>query len=159
MSNNTLTQENFDKLGAYIQEMKDVKGALMPVMQKAQEIFGYIGEPIQEYIADKMGVMLSEVYGVSTFYSQFALEPKGEHVISVCLGTACYVRGAQKVLDKLAEVLEVEPGRTTPDGLFTLQPTRCLGCCGLAPVITIGEDVYGRLTPDAIPGIIEKYRA
>ena len=159
MSNNELSQEKFEELRGFIQAHKDDKGALMPIMQKAQEIFGYLGEPIQQFIADEMGILVSEVYGVSTFYSQFALEPKGQHIVSVCLGTACYVRGAQKVLDKLAEELDIEPGRTTPDGLFTLQATRYLGCCGLAPVMTIGEEVYGRLTENEIPGIVAKYRA
>ena len=109
-------------------------------------------------IADGLGTTLSEVYGVSTFYSQFSLKPKGKHVIGVCLGTACYVKGSQKVLDKLSEILNIPVGSTTPDGRFTLQATRCLGACGLAPVMTINEEVYGRLTPDQIPAIIDKYR-
>jgi len=99
------------------------------------------------------------VYGVATFYAQFSLEPKGEYVVGVCLGTACYVKGSQKVLDKLAEVLDVPVGKTTPDGRFTLNATRCLGACGLAPVMMINDEVYGRLTPDDIPDIIGKYRA
>ena len=102
---------------------------------------------------------MSEIYGVATFYAQFALEPKGKHIIGVCLGTACYVRGSQAVLDELAKELEIEVGKTTSDGLFTLEATRCLGCCGLAPVMMIGEDVYGRLVPEDVPGIIAKYRA
>ena len=106
-----------------------------------------------------LGVTLSEVYGVATFYSQFSLEPNGEHVIGVCLGTACYVKGSQKVLDRLAEELEVEVGKTTKDGKFTLNATRCLGACGLAPVMMIGDEVYGRLVPDDIPGILDKYRS
>ena len=110
-------------------------------------------------IADGLGVTLSEVYGVSTFYSQFSLKPKGKHVIGVCLGTACYVKGSQKILDTLSEELKIQPGDTTDDGLFTLNATRCLGACGLAPVMMIGEDVFGRLTPDQVPGILDKFRA
>lgn len=158
MSSNALTPENFDALKQFIAEHKDQPGALMPVMQKAQEIFGYLGEEIQACISENLGVPMSEIYGVATFYAQFALEPKGKHIIGVCLGTACYVRGSQAILDELSKELEVEVGKTTSDGLFTLEATRCLGCCGLAPVMMIGEDVYGRLVPEDIPDIIAKYR-
>ena len=126
-------------------------------LQEAMNIFGYVPQDVQEMIADGLGATLSEVYGVSTFYSQFSLEPKGEHVIGVCLGTACYVKGSQKILDKLSEELKIEVGRTTKDGKFTLNATRCLGACGLAPVMMIGEEVYGRLTPDQVPDILAKY--
>ena len=156
MSSNALTPENFDALKQFIAEHKDQPGALMPVMQKAQEIFGYLGEEIQACISENLGVPMSEIYGVATFYAQFALEPKGKHIIGVCLGTACYVRGSQAILDELSKELEVEVGKTTSDGLFTLEATRCLGCCGLAPVMMIGEDVYGRLVPEDIPDIIAK---
>ncbi|MDL2224763.1 NADH-quinone oxidoreductase subunit NuoE [Eubacteriales bacterium OttesenSCG-928-M02] len=159
MAENTLPQEKYEELKAYIDAHRGEKGVLMPVMQKAQEIFGYLGEEIQQYIADELDMLVSEVYGVSTFYSQFALEPKGKHIIGVCMGTACYVRGSQKVLDKLESELEISSGKTTPDGLFTLEATRCLGCCGLAPVLMVGDDVYGRLTENDIPGIVAKYRA
>ena len=151
-------KEKFEQLQQVIAELKDQPGALMPVMQKAQGIFGCLPMDVQKVIAEGLGVTLSEVYGVATFYAQFTLEPSGKYIISVCLGTACYVQGAQKVLDKLSEVLDVPFGKTTADGLFTLNPTRCLGACGLAPVMTINDDVYGRLTPDDIPGIIAKYR-
>ena len=116
-------------------------------------------EDVQKYIAKEMDIPVSDVYGVATFYAQFNLEPKGQYTISVCMGTACYVKGSRKVLDKLEEVLGIKAGHTTPDGLFTLNATRCLGACGLAPVMMINEDVYGRLTPDEIPGIIAKYRS
>ena len=151
-------KEKFEQLQQVIAELKDQPGALMPVMQKAQGIFGCLPMDVQKVIAEGLGVTLSEVYGVATFYAQVTLEPSGKYIISVCLGTACYVKGAQKVLDKLSEVLDVPFGKTTADGLFTLNPTRCLGACGLAPVMTINDDVYGRLTPDDIPGIIAKYR-
>ena len=117
------------------------------------------GAPIVAEIAKEMDIPVSDVYGVATFYAQFNLEPKGQYTISVCMGTACYVKGSRKVLDKLEEVLGIQAGHTTPDGLFTLNATRCLGACGLAPVMMINEDVYGRLTPDEIPGIIAKYRS
>lgn len=150
-------QEKYQQLQAVIDAKKGMKGALMPVMQEAQAIFGYLPKEVQQFIADGLGVTLSEVYGVATFYAQFVLEPQGEHVIGVCLGTACYVKGAQAVLDRLAEELNVPVGKTTPDGKFTLNATRCLGACGLAPVMMIGDEVYGRLTPDEIPAILAKY--
>ena len=148
----------FAELEKLIADHKDQKGALMPVLQGAQELFGCVPEDVQKIIAEGLGVTLAEVYGVATFYAQFSLQPKGEHVISVCLGTACYVKGSQSVLDKLSELLEIPVGGTTADGKFTLQATRCLGACGLAPVMTIDSEVYGRLTPDQVPAILEKYR-
>ncbi len=151
--------EQYEALRAVIAEHKGEQGALMPVLQSAQNIFGYVPEEVQRFIAEGLGVTLSEVYGVATFYSQFSLEPNGEHVIGVCLGTACYVKGSQKVLDRLAEELDVEVGKTTKDGKFTLNATRCLGACGLAPVMMIGDEVYGRLVPDDIPDILAKYRS
>jgi len=151
-------KEKYAKLQQAIEAHKGEKGALMPVLQEAQEIFGYVPMDVQEIIAEGLGTTLSEVYGVATFYSQFSLEPKGEYVIGVCLGTACYVKGSQKVLDRLAEELNVPVGKTTADGRFTLNATRCLGACGLAPVMMINDEVYGRLVPDDIPGIIAKYK-
>jgi len=151
-------KEKYVKLQEAIEAHKDEKGALMPVLQAAQDIFGYVPMDVQEIIAEGLGTTLSEVYGVATFYSQFSLEPRGEYVIGVCLGTACYVKGSQKVLDRLAEELKISVGRTTPDGRFTLNATRCLGACGLAPVMMVNEEVYGRLVPDDIPDIIAKYQ-
>lgn len=151
-------KEKFDQLQQVIEELKDQPGALMPVLQKAQGIFGCVPMDVQKFIAEGLGVTLSEVYGVATFYAQFTLEPAGKYIISVCMGTACYVKGSQKVLDKLSEELNVPVGKTSADGLFTLNATRCLGACGLAPVMTVNEEVYGRLTPEDIPGIIAKYR-
>ena len=151
--------EKIEKLAQVIQDHKEQKGALMPVLQEAQNIFGCVSEDVQKIIAEGLGVTLSEVYGVATFYSQFSLQPKGEYVCGVCLGTACYVKGSQAVLDKLCEELEINPGDTTKDGKFTVQATRCLGACGLAPVMMINDDVFGRLTPAEIPGILEKYKA
>ena len=146
------------ELLSFIEQQKKKKGPLMPVMQKAQDIYGALTIDVQEVIAEELGIPMSDVYGVATFYSQFALEPKGEHVVSVCMGTACYVKNVEKILDKLSEELDIKPGETTPDGKFTLEPTRCLGCCGLAPVIMIDDQVYGRLTPSDVPGIVDEYR-
>ena len=151
-------KEQYEALDRVIAENKDLPGALMPVLQGAQEIFGCVPEDVQKIIAEGLGVTLAEVYGVATFYSQFSLQPKGEFVISVCLGTACYVKGSQSVLDKLSEELNIPVGSTTPDGKFTLQATRCLGACGLAPVMTVNGDVYGRMTADQVPDVLAKYR-
>ena len=151
-------KDKYEQLDQVIAELKDQPGALMPVLQKAQGIFGCVPMDVQKIIAEGLGVTLSEVYGVATFYSQFRLEPNGKYTISVCLGTACYVKGSQKVLDRLSEELQTPVGKTSPDGLFTLNATRCLGACGLAPVMTINYEVYGRLVPDDIPGILAKYR-
>ena len=151
-------KEKYDALDAAIARHKDEPGALMPVLQEAQNIFGYVPQDVQQIIADGLGTTLAEVYGVATFYAQFSLEPKGQYVVGVCLGTACYVKGSQKVLDKLSEELKIPVGKTTPDGVFTLNATRCLGACGLAPVMMINDEVYGRLTPDEVPAILNKYR-
>ena len=150
--------EKYEQLYAAIEELKDQPGALMPVLQRAQTIFGCVPMDVQKIIAEGLHTTLSEVYGVATFYAQFSLRPAGKHTISVCLGTACYVKGSQKVLDKLSEELKIPVGGTTEDGLFTLKATRCLGACGLAPVMTIDETTYGRLTPDMVPGILAKYK-
>ncbi len=151
-------KEKFDKLDAVIASYQHTDGPLMPVMQAAQEIFGFLPIEVQVRISEGLNIPLTEIYGVATFYSQFTLEGNGEHVISVCMGTACYVKGSEKVLDRLAQELKVKPGKTTPDGKFTLLQTRCLGCCGLAPVLMVGDDVYGRLTADEVPGILAKYK-
>ncbi len=153
---------NMDKYAALkqvIDELRDEPGCLMPIMQQAQDIFGYLPEAVQNIIAKELDIPVSDVYGVATFYAQFNLEPKGKYTISVCLGTACYVKGAQLVLDELEKELGVPAGSTTSDGLFTLNATRCLGACGLAPVIMVNDDVYGRMTPDQVAGVIAKYRS
>ena len=151
------TKEQEQKLMAVIAELKDEPGSLMPIMQKAQEIYGYLPIEVQTMIADATGTPLEKVYGIATFYAQFALAPKGEYRISVCLGTACYVKGSQAVFDKLVELLKINEGECTADGKFSLEACRCVGACGLAPVMMINEDVYGRLTPDQIEGILAKY--
>ena len=151
------TPEQEEKLNAVIAECNGDKSLLMHVMQEAQLIYGYLPFEVQAMIAEGMDVPLEKVYGVSTFYAQFALSPKGRYNISVCLGTACYVKGAGGVLERIQKRLGIEPGGTTPDGRFSLEATRCIGACGLAPVMTINEDVYGRLTPDEVDKILDKY--
>ena len=152
------TAEQEKALDAVIAELKDQKGCLMPIMQKAQDIYGYLPPEVQRRIALALDIPVSEVYGVATFYSQFLLNPKGEHPVNVCLGTACYVKGSGKLMEKLQEILGIEPGGITEDAKFSLDATRCVGACGLAPVMIVGEDVYGRLEPSAIEAIIAKYR-
>ena len=146
-----------EELKAFIAAHKDDKGPLMPIMQYAQESFGYLSLDTQIVIADGLGIPVTEVYGVATFYAQFSLEPKGDYVIAVCQGTACYVKGGAAVLARVEEELGITSNQTTPDGKFSIQDTRCLGCCGLAPVMTINEDVYGKLTPAMIKDILAKY--
>ena len=141
-----------------IGELKDEKGSLMPIMQKAQDIYGYLPIEVQTIIADQLGIPLEKVYGVATFYSQFNLNPKGKYRISVCLGTACYVKGSGDIYNKLMEKLGISGGECTPDGKFSLDACRCVGACGLAPVLMVNDEVYGRLTVDDIDGILEKYQ-
>jgi len=152
------TAEQKAKLDAFIAENKHDKSRLMAVMQTAQEIYGYLPIEVQHMIADGMDVPLEKVYGVATFYAQFALTPKGEYHISVCLGTACYVKGAGDLYDKLQQVLGIAGEECTPDRRFSLTACRCIGACGLAPVLTVNEEVYGRLVVDDIDGIIAKYK-
>ena len=130
----------------------------MPVLQQAQDIYGYLPVEVQKEIAAGLDVPYSEVFGVVTFYSQFLLNPKGAHPVAVCLGTACYVKGSGKLMEKLEELLKIKPGEISNDLQFSLDATRCIGACGLAPVLTIGEDVYGRLEPNQLEGILAKYR-
>lgn len=151
------TPEQKAKLDAVIAEHKDLGGALMPILQKAQDIYGYLPIEVQTMVAEGLDIPLEKVYGVATFYSQFSLYPKGKYKISVCLGTACYVKGSGDLYSKLIEKLGIEGGECTADGKFSLEACRCIGACGLAPVITINDDVYGRLVPDDIDGILAKY--
>ncbi len=146
-----------EKLKEVIAKYKDVPGALLPVLQEAQGIFGYLPIEVQQMVADGLGISLSEVYGVATFYSQFSLTPKGKHRISVCLGTACYVKGADKILAELEKKLGITSGECTPDGMFSIDSCRCVGACGLAPVMMIDDEVYGKLTPDQVEKIIDSY--
>jgi NADH-quinone oxidoreductase E subunit len=134
-------------------------GALIPVLQSAQDVFGYLPVPVLEAIAERLDVPISQVYGVVTFYAQFHLEPRGKHIVRTCQGTACHVRGASKILDALKETLGVAPGKATADLQFTLETVACIGACGLAPVMMVDHNTHGRLTPDIVPEILDKYRS
>ena len=155
----------FSGTPAQEQELRDWIGAnksagslSMSALQKAQDIYGYLPYEVQTIIAKELGVPLEELYGIATFYSQFRLSPIGKNKISVCLGTACYVKGSEKILEKLSEILEIENGGITPDGNFSLESCRCIGACGLAPAMMINEDVYGRLAGDELKDILAKYQ-
>jgi len=152
------TEEQRAKLLAIIEEYKSKEGNLLPVLQKAQEIYGYLPPEVQKEIAIGLDISEAEVFGVASFYSQFKLNPDGEVAIAVCLGTACYVKGAGQLADKITEIVGIAPGETSSDGKYSFEATRCIGACGLAPVLTINGDVYGRLTPADIDGIIKKYQ-
>ena len=151
------TQEQKEKLLKVIEQNKDLPGALLPVLHEAQEIYGYLPIEVQQMVADGLNVSLSEVYGVATFYSRFSLTPKGKHKISVCLGTACYVKGSDKILEEAEKMLGIKSGECTPDGLFSIDSCRCVGACGLAPVMMIDEEVYGKLTPAEVHKILANY--
>ena len=152
------TPEQEAQLKQVIEEFKHDKSNLMVVMQKAQDIYGYLPFEVQEMISEGMEVPLEKIYGVATFYAQFSLSPKGKYNISVCLGTACYVKGSGPIFEKLSEKLGIGADECTPDGKFSLTACRCIGACGLAPVMTINDEVYGRLTVDDIDTILEKYK-
>ena len=151
------TAEQDAQLRALIEKNKDDKGALMPVLHGAQEIYGYLPEEVQKIVAEGLDISLEEVYQVATFYAQFSLNPKGKYKISVCLGTACYVKGSGDLYNKLSEKLGIKGGECTADGKFSLEACRCIGACGLAPVLTINDDVYGKLTVDDVDDILAKY--
>ncbi len=149
--------ENLDVVRDIVAKYQDVNGSLMMILQDAQNTYGYLPLDVQATIAEELNIPLTEVYGVVTFYSQFTLTPKGKFQIGVCLGTACYVRGSQDIIDKVNSILGTKTGETTEDGKFTVEATRCVGACGLAPVMMINEEVYGRLNVKEVPGILEKY--
>lgn len=153
-----LDEEKLQHIQQAIEKFKDMKGALIPVLHEVQDAFGYLPEEILQVVSDGLDIPMSEIYGVASFYSFFSLEPKGEHVIHVCMGTACYIKGAQGLLDRLSTDLKVPVGETTADGKFTLEATRCLGACGLAPVLTVGEKVHGRLLQADIAKVIKTYQ-
>ncbi len=151
------TPEMEAKLDELIANNKGVKGALMPVLQGAQEIYGYLPIEVIRHIALAMDVPVEEVFGVATFYSQFSLNPKGDVAVAVCLGTACYVKGSGLIIEEVSKTIGVQPGETSADGKYSLEATRCIGACGLAPVMTVNGEVYGRLEPKMVPDILRKY--
>ena len=153
------TAEQEEQLARVIEKHKGDKSRLMAVMQEAQGIYGYLPIEVQSKIADGMDVPLEKVYGVATFYAQFSLSPKGEYHIAVCLGTACYVKGSGAIYNKFQEILGIGGDECTADRKYSLTASRCIGACGLAPVLTVNEDVYGRLTVDDVKGILAKYEA
>ena len=154
----TGTKEQEEKLKEAMKFHKTQKGALMPAIQAAQNIYGYMPEEVQRMVAEGMGVSLSEIYGIVTFYSQFSLTPKGKYKITICMGTACYVIGAGQILERFEKELGINDGECTPDMKFSLNSARCVGACGLAPVISINDDVYGKLNEGMVPEILEKYK-
>lgn len=151
------TPQQWEQLEKELEALKNEPGPVMKAMQAAQAIYGYLPIEVQSKIASTFGVSLEEVYGIATFYAQFNLKPKGKYTIGICLGTACYVKGSGLVIDKFKERLGIEAGETTADQKFTLDATRCIGCCGLAPVLTVNEEVYGNLTTDDVDKILAKY--
>ncbi len=155
---NRLKQECFRNLEEYIDSLPEKKGALISVLHKAQEIFGYLPQEVQSFVSERLDISLAKVYGVVSFYSFFTMTPKGKYPISVCMGTACYVRGSEKVLKDFEAELGIAPGETTKDGMFSLDALRCVGACGLAPVVLIGEDVYGKDEAKDVKTLIKKYQ-
>jgi NADH-quinone oxidoreductase subunit E len=146
------------ELSSFIDEWKDKPGSLIMILHKIQETFGYIPREAAEKLSKMADIPLARIYGVVTFYHFFKTTKPGKHRISVCLGTACYLKGGQDLIDEARSILSLDEGQVTEDGLFSIDPVRCVGCCGLAPVLTIGNDVYGKVTPDQLPDIIAKYR-
>ena len=151
------TKEQESELLKVIEKYKGTEGALIPTLHEAQEIYGYLPVEVQQIISDGLGISMAEIYGVVTFYTQFTTNPKGRYKIAVCLGTACYVKGSGDILEKIMEKLGSGVGECSEDGKYSLDATRCIGACGLAPVMTVNDDVYGRLVPDDVEGILAKY--
>jgi len=157
MAATELSVEQFNELEQYIDSMPSTKGELIRVLHKAQGIFGYLPEEVQKFVGKKLDVSTAKVFGVVSFYSYFTMEPKGENPIAICMGTACYVRGAEKVQNEFVKQLGIAVGETTEDGKFSIDALRCVGACGLAPVVLVGEKVYGRVTVDDVKKIIAEY--
>lgn len=151
------TPEKAEALARWLEANREMPGVALPALQKAQEIYGYVPREVQQTIADALGKPLTEIYGVATFYSQFSLEPKGRNRISVCLGTACYIKGSGHIYALLQEKLGLAGASCTEDGRFSLDACRCVGCCGMAPVMMVNDDVYGNLTGDELDAILAKY--
>lgn len=149
--------ERLEKIKEVIKECNGDKSQLIHVLNEVQELYGYIPTYVQKVISEELDIPMAEIYGVITFYSRFSLEPKGKYNVSVCLGTACYVKGSQGVLDKVKEILGIDVGQVTKDGKFSIESTRCVGACGLAPVMTVNSDVYGNMDPSKVKEILAKY--
>jgi len=151
-----LLQEQFDELQKFIDSLETTKGELIRVLHKAQGIFGYLPREVQVYVAKSLNLPVAKVFGVVSFYSFFTMTPKGKYSIAICMGTACYVRGAEKILDEFKKQLGISVGETSKDGMFSIDALRCVGACGLAPVVMIGEKVYGRVTLEMVKEILEE---
>jgi NADH-quinone oxidoreductase subunit E/NADP-reducing hydrogenase subunit HndA len=159
MSHNEKENALYEQLRQVINEKKEVTNPLIEILHKAQEIFGYLPPEVQQFIADEMEIPVSQVFGVVTFYNFFSMKPRGKHMINVCMGTACFVKGAPKLLQMLTDDLGIKTGQTSKDGLFTLSAVRCVGACSLAPVFVIDEEAFGRIdTRDKLKEILDKYR-
>lgn len=157
MCPNILNEKRFKELEEFIDSLHSKEGALIEVLHKAQGIFGYLSKEVQIFISEKLSIPISKIYGVITFYSYFTTEPRGKYVINVCMGTACFVRGSGAILKEFEDVLNIKSGETTPDGKFTLEVLRCVGACGLAPVVTINDKVYGHFKKEQVEEILSKY--
>ena len=158
MCSNKLKEAGFRELETFINTLDTKKGSLISVLHKAQGIFGYLPREVQEFVADQLNESLANVYGVVSFYSYFTMVPKGEHPVAVCMGTACYVRGADKVLNEFQKQLGIKSGETSVDGKFSIDALRCVGACGIAPVVLVGEKIYKKVEPNEVKGIIEEYK-
>ena len=153
-----ITDQQLAKINEIIDKYKDTQGALIPTLHEVQEYYGYLPIEVQELIAEGLHIPLAEVYGVVSFYAQFSIQPKGKYNINVCMGTACYVKGAGKILEKFEDLLGIKAGTTTEDGEFGIEACRCVGACGLAPVVMVNGEVYGRLIQDDAKNIVDKYK-
>lgn len=159
MGEYNLDKEKLNKLDKFINSLEEQEGELINILREAQELFGYLSQDLQLYISRKLDIPASKVFGVATFYSFFTLQPRGKHIINVCLGTACFVRGADKILEEFKKQLNITEGNSSKDGMFTIESLRCVGACGLAPVVVIDEKVFGRIKVEDVKGIIEEYKA
>jgi NADH-quinone oxidoreductase subunit E len=157
MCKNVLNEEKFNELEDFINSLSNKKGAVIEVLHKAQHIFGYLPEEVQIFVAEKLNIPASQVFGVVSFYSYFTTEPRGEFVVNVCMGTACFVRGSGNVLAEFENKLNIKSGQTTPDGKFTIGSLRCVGACGLAPVVMVNDKVYGNVKPEDVDKILADY--
>ena len=153
-----LSEDKIEKINEICDSFDNDPGELINVLHETQITFGYLPAEVQEVVANRLNISVAHVYGVVTFYSFFTMVPKGEHPISICMGTACYVRGAEKILEEFKKELNIKVGETTADGKFSLNCLRCVGACGLAPVAMIGDKVYGRIAPDGVKAILEEYK-
>ena len=153
-----LSEAAVKKINAICDRYADERTPLMMILSDVQKEYGYIPLEVQELVSERTGISVAEIYGVVTFYSFFSLNPKGKYVIGCCLGTACYMKGAQQVIDKFSEILGIKPGETTKDGLFTLDALRCIGACGIAPAVSINGKVYPKMSVNSVPAVIEEYR-